>query len=279
MKAYFLVMTTVLFSLRLNAAENLRPLFELGLGVGAGYVQDYPASDQYSLKQLVLPVVRYRGQSFRADEDDSGVRAEVVKHKELDFNISLSGSLPSKSQNNRARQGMPDLDYTIEMGPTLNYEISKNREQKIIMGLPLRGLVTTDFSRSEYLGVLFAPELSYETFGRLCAICRWTSRVSLTVVDQRVANYFYEVESKFSTQTRTSFDARPGYLGATFDQVVSFEWSSQAIYLGASYQNYSESANSQSPLFKQKEGFSLFLAFSWFFYQSVDREYTNPTLL
>jgi hypothetical protein len=41
--------------------------------------------------------------------------------------ISLSASVPTRSEHNDARQGMPDLAGTFEIGPNLNVELWQSR--------------------------------------------------------------------------------------------------------------------------------------------------------
>ena len=87
-------------------AQTTLPLWELGLVVGAGYLPDYPAADEYSTRVLPLPYFVYRGKVFRSEE--SGLlRGRIVDSARLEFDVSVAGALDVKSKDNVARAGMP----------------------------------------------------------------------------------------------------------------------------------------------------------------------------
>src|SRR5690606_12063214 len=90
-----------------------RPLLELGIAGGTGYVPDYPASDQSRSRQLIFPVFYYHGKIFRSDRDD-GARARLHEDPVFAVDVSGSGTFPTKSSENRAREGMDDLDWMGE---------------------------------------------------------------------------------------------------------------------------------------------------------------------
>jgi len=61
-----------------------------------------------------VPYFVYRGDIFKADRD--GVRAEFINRKYAELNISVNATIPVASSDNRARQGMPNLRSTVEIG-------------------------------------------------------------------------------------------------------------------------------------------------------------------
>lgn len=100
-----------------DAAETL-PLWELGVVIGAGYAPDYPAADEYSARILPLPYFVYRGKVFRSEE--SGLlRGRIVQTARVEFDVSVAGAVDTKSHQNDARRGMPDLDWMGQIGPRL----------------------------------------------------------------------------------------------------------------------------------------------------------------
>jgi len=91
-----------------------------------------------------------------------------------------------------------------------------------------------------------------------------------TWATDKLMEYFYQVDPEYATATRSVYDARPGFLGeeltAVFVQPVAKDW---AVYLGASHNFYSESANRDSPLFKATESQSFFIGVTWSSIKSV----------
>ena len=83
------------------------PLWELGFGAAAVRFPDYRGSDQTRNDLVPLPFVAYRGRFLRADRD--GARAILFAGRRVVVDVSLSASVPSKSKDNAARRGMPNL--------------------------------------------------------------------------------------------------------------------------------------------------------------------------
>ena len=102
---------------RSPAAETERPLLELGLAGAAGWFPDYPAAGQNHWQGIVLPFIAYRGEILRADE--TGVRGRFLRGDRVQLDVSLGGALPANSDDNNAREDMPDLDLMGEIGPNL----------------------------------------------------------------------------------------------------------------------------------------------------------------
>ena len=101
------------------AAE--KPLWELGAGISALSLPDYRGSDQASVYAIPFPYLIYRGEFLKADRH--GIRGTFFGTDRTELNLSLGASLPVNSDDNRARQGMPDLQPTVELGPSLDLKL------------------------------------------------------------------------------------------------------------------------------------------------------------
>jgi outer membrane protein len=121
------LLTLALSVFPLTQAEELNtgmlPKWELGLGLAALSLPDYPGADQGRSYVLPFPYLIYRGERLKANRD--GLRGLLFEHPRWDLDISAGGSLPVNSKDNRAREGMDDLDFSFEFGPlcALNYVI------------------------------------------------------------------------------------------------------------------------------------------------------------
>ena len=93
------------------------PLWEIGIGAAAYHQPNYPGSDVRSTTGFPFPCVIYRGDWFRIDRSLQGILYETQKIK-LDF--SAGGTSVVDSDESDAREGMPDLDPTFEVGPALS---------------------------------------------------------------------------------------------------------------------------------------------------------------
>src|SRR6185503_20986565 len=106
------------------ALAEPRPLWELGGGATAFRLPDYRGSDESRNYLYPIPYFVYRGHLLRVDRQ--GARAVLVEANRLEIDLSASATPPVDSEKNKARQGMPGLDPTVEIGPQVNYTLARN---------------------------------------------------------------------------------------------------------------------------------------------------------
>lgn len=240
---------------------------EIGVGYGYGSIADYPASDEYSRKSLLLPLVIYRGDVLKSDQEE-GTRAELFKSRELEINLSFGARFSNDSDNNKARAGMPDLNYILETGPSLNYKLWKApKVGSLTLQIPLRLTFETDFKATEFLGLVFEPELRFQKLNFLVPNLSAITSLSVEFFNQRVANYYYQVENRYATADRPAYEAKPGLSTLSVGQNFLYEYNRFNLIFGATYSYYGRSENLESPLFKSDANTSVFAAIAWFFYQ------------
>ena len=240
---------------------------EIGVGYGYGSIADYPASDEYSRKNLLLPLVIYRGDVLKSDQEE-GTRAELFKSRELEINLSFGARFNNDSDGNKARLGMPDLNYIFETGPSLSYKLWKEpKVGSLSLQIPLRLTFETDFKATEFLGLVFEPELRFQKLNFLVPNLSAITSLSVEFFNERVANYYYQVEDRYVTVDRQAYDAKPGLSTLSFGQNFLYEYNRFNLIFGATYSYYGRSENTESPLFKSDANTSVFAAIAWFFYQ------------
>src|SRR5438309_294929 len=100
-----------------------RALWEMGLVGAASYLPDYPAADHSRLKWVAAPYGVYRGKIMRADRD--GARARFLRTRFYELDLGVAASFATRSKDNPARLGMPDLDYLLEMGPRMSVTLAR----------------------------------------------------------------------------------------------------------------------------------------------------------
>lgn len=240
---------------------------EIGIGYGYGSIADYPASDEYSRKSLLLPLVIYRGDVLKSDQEE-GTRAELFKSRELEIHLSFGARFNNDSDGNKARLGMPDLNYIFETGPSLNYKLWKEpKVGSLTLQIPLRLTFETDFKATEFLGLVFEPELRFQKLNFLVPNLSAITSLSVEFFNQRVANYYYQVENRYATADRPAYEAKPGLSTLSVGQNFLYEYNRFNLIFGATYSYYGRSENVESPLFKSDANTSVFAAVAWFFYQ------------
>ncbi len=94
------------------------PLWEYGVVGLASRLPYYPGSKAYLNYVLPLPYLIYRGKIIKASDNE--LRGIFWRTNKFETDVSFSWN-PPVSSNHTAREGMPDLDTIVEMGPALRY--------------------------------------------------------------------------------------------------------------------------------------------------------------
>ncbi len=262
-----LLVCFVFFSAAAGAKE--KPLFEFGVVGGGGYFPDYPAADESHFDGLALPYVVYRGKFLRAG-DKGLVRGRFVHTRDLEFDVSVSGSVPADSDDNDARRGMPDLDYLVQVGPRVQWTMARAAKwAKIDLEVPVRAVFSTDLSEVDFRGVLFAPEIAYQHERFLDSPYEVKFSVGVNFATEKLHDYFYEVPAQFVAPARPAFDADAGYLGARLKLLVKRNLGKRFIvFAGGAVNLHSGAANEASPLFRDELTFGLGGGVIWKFFRS-----------
>lgn len=245
------------------------PLWEAGLFGGVASTPAYPGADDRSTRALALPFVIYRGKVLRADR--SGVNARLVHGERVELDLGFALSLPARSDDVAARDGMPDLHSLLEFGPRLKVLLAEpGPNSRVRLELPLRLPLElgNGFRRQ---GVVFEPRVVFETGDGGGA---WQADASLGAVygNARLNAYFYEVAPQYATAARPAYRAEGGLmmarLGLAMSRRLSPDW---RVFGFARYDHLAHAANRDSPLFRQRGGVSVGAGFTWTGYRSLAR--------
>jgi outer membrane scaffolding protein for murein synthesis (MipA/OmpV family) len=197
-------------------ARGLRekPLWEIGVVGGGGWLPDYPAADQNHLQGLVLPYAIYRGDFLRLG--DGGVaRGLFVDVPWLELNVGLDASFPVDSSDNDAREGMDDLDYLLEAGPKLIVKfLYDDPANDVDLSLATRGVFSTDFANVRYEGMTANPAVTYRRHDLFGFDLRAIASLGATFGSDGYNDYFYEVRQPDVRPNRPRYRADAGYVGS-----------------------------------------------------------------
>ncbi|CAO3409186.1 hypothetical protein [Azospirillum largimobile] len=252
--------------------ESGKPLFEIGIGGGVGYIPDYPAADQNHVQAAALPYVIYRGEVFRADR--SGIQGRLYRSDRVTFEVSLEGALGSSADDNRARQGMPDIDLLGEVGPALKINLHRDRglRERIDLTLPVRSVFSTDFSRIKYRGLVFAPDVAYSKAGLLSGDDQFRLGLGPVFASSHLMDYFYQVDPQYARPGRDAYDARAGYLGLRLHSSLVMPVTDRISAFGAVRgELFSGATNDDSPLHKRAVNLSVGAGLTFSLYRSDSR--------
>jgi outer membrane scaffolding protein for murein synthesis (MipA/OmpV family) len=258
----------------LKLSDKQKPLWELGVGAFAGWLPDYPASGQNTLRALAVPYVVYRGDILRVGGEDNrgAVSGLFLKKERYEFDVSLSAAFPVESGNNDARQGMPDLDYLFGIGPQLRFKlINEPGHRRLNFNLQARAVYSTDFSSVDAQGYVFNPKLSYTREHVTALNLKLSTRAGPIFGTEKLMDYFYQVDPEFVTPARPAYDADAGYLGTNITLAVSKRFNNRfRLLVGTRIGILNGATNDSSPLFEDDVNVSIFSAFAWSFRQSQE---------
>jgi len=218
----------------------------VGAGVFPSTFPAYRGSDDQQYYLLPFPYVVYRGEFLRVDRE--GMRARLFDTDRVELNVSVNGAIPVNSDDSKARNGMPDLDPTFEIGPSLNVVLARPSERHTLkLKLPVRSVIATDLDSTEQAGWIFSPHLnldSRDVFGS------WNTGLSLGPLfgNRKYHAYYYEVAPEFATPSRPAYSASGGYSGTLV--IASLSRRFENVWMGGfvRYDNLSGAVFDDSPL-------------------------------
>jgi outer membrane scaffolding protein for murein synthesis (MipA/OmpV family) len=261
----------VLFFLPVTCFADQFPLLEAGAGVAVINFPDYRGSNERRSYTLPAPYVVYRGDILKVDEQR--VRGLFFKSESAEVDVSLNGSVPVKSGNNQARQGMPDLDPTLEIGPSLNFFLHRSNDKKLTVDLrlPVRAVFASDFHHIRHAGWIFQPNLNLD-FRDVLGHTGWKLGIAAGPIfsDRRYNDYVYGVDTAYASADRPAYKAKGGYAGNQALAAVSKRYPRFWIGGFVKWDNLNGAVFEDSPLVKTKQHFTAGFAVSWVFYQSKD---------
>ena len=253
--------------------NDVKPLWEFGAGGFAGWIPDYPAAGQNTVRALAVPYVVYRGDILRVggEENRGAVSGRFFHDDKFEFDISLSAAFPVDSGSNNARRDMPDLDFLFGIGPQLIFKLINEPDQRLNFKLQARAVYSTDFSSIDGRGYVFNPKLNYTREHLTDLNLKVSTSVGPIFATEKLMDYFYTVDPEFVTPSRPAYDADAGYLGTNLSLGVSKRFNSRfRLILGTRLGIHNGATNDDSPLFKDKLNVGVFTAFAWSFAQSKE---------
>lgn len=249
------------------AQTEIKPEWELGAGVAAIDFPMYRGSNERRSFFLPIPYFVYRGETLQVNRER--VRGLIFKRDSVEMDISVNGSVPAKGSI--ARQGMPDLDPTLEIGPSLNFHFlySADKKNTFDLRMPLRGVIASDFKHVQPIGWLFQPQLDADF--RNIDNSGWNIGLvgGLIFSDRRYHQYFYNVAPQYATATRPAYTTGGGYSGTQY--IFAFNKRQQdGHWIGGfmKWDNLNGAVFADSPLVKSKQYFTIGIAATWTFNKS-----------
>lgn len=228
------------------AQDGSKPLWEYGIGLMHGRLEQYPSSDQYLNATLPFPTFQYRGEILRAD-DQEGARAYLVKDHLYSLELTGGGTPPVRSDRNDARQGMENIPTIVVLGPQVVFKLAPGLELKF----SALQATSTDLVLTKFAGQVYESKIDY----------RWSTgyrhggraRLTFSAASKQYLDHFYQVDSSETWMDRPAYDAQAGYHSTEFTYFHTYDVEKTTIFAGFTANEYSWSANKESPLFRTRQ--------------------------
>lgn len=237
----------------------------VGASVGAVGFSDYPGSSDHQIHPLILPHVVYRGE--RVTIDPQGAKAQLTRTDRVVLDLSLGAGLPVDSEHASARQGMPDLDAVVELGPSLEMDLAHRDAWDLRLKLQARSGFALN-SDLPQVGWRASPHLDLEHAG---GDTGWRLKFKLGAdwMDRDLAGYYFEVRPEDARPSRPAFEPDGGYAGAYVFAGAS-RYLSRRIWVGGfvRYRNLSGASFEDSPLVETPHAFSAGMVVAYLFARS-----------
>jgi len=261
------IIGVLLFSLCCCVAQAKSHL-ELGAGVFTMKLPHYPGAEQHKTYVLPTPYVYYTSDTFKVDRNQ--FTGFMWRNGNLHLDISAGAGISINSDDNDARAQMPDLDWVLELGPSLKYFMTGDptSENRWFSEFFVRKAIATDFRSLSDVGWRYGPSMSYQRqlFAQDQHNVMLTIRANANFSDSKYLDYYYGVPVQYQKEQRQQYSADTGYAGS--DLSVGLTYKSSKIFVGGFIRYYAlDGATVQdSPLFFKKNNWSAGLGIVWIFY-------------
>ena len=240
----------------------------MGVGVVAMDLPLYPGSSQDAGYILPFPYLRLESKYLDIDQ---GIESKLFRSNKVRFSLSGGLGVPVNSADSTAREGMPDLDLVLQIGPSLDviFDRRSSGAREFRLEMPLRLAVATDLSSTRNTGWLFEPRLVYESKRKYKAGWAYEYTAGLRFATDKYHGYYYNVDSQYETAVRPQYSASGGYSGLFTDLVASWRRNSLIYFAWVRYQYLGGVQYEESPLFEDENYVFIGIGVNWIFAESL----------
>jgi len=254
---------------RAYSETKSEPKLEVGIAGVGQYLADYRGSSEYHPHALPLPIILYDGDFLKIKR--TGVYGDLYSAPRWKLTLSAEGSLSSGSSSDKLRKGMPDLQSTGEVGPSLNFRLSgKDFEDGWALRLPVRAVFAVGFSGVKRVGYLANPQFTYRN-SDIWNNWHFSNDIGFLYGSRAYHDYYYSVDQRYVTPERPFYRATSGYSGWYFESSVNKREGNWWWGAKLRYDNLSDAVFLDSPLVETKNYFALTFVVSRFIWSSNDK--------
>jgi len=231
-----------------------------GIGVASINIPEYIGSSNSKVLVVPFPYIDYKSKTLNIKKNR--LFNNLFLSNLMKIELSLSGTIPVKSDISSLRYNMEDLDPTLEIGPNFIFNLLEQNNYLLTFELPLRSIFSVNSKKIDYIGLNLTPKVVFEYEYNYLTIFLSTGP---TFSNKKYNNYFYEVKSYDSTLIRPMYNSSGGYSG--WKSSIGISITKNEFYYGAyvRYYNLSNAKFENSPLVDTKKAIFAGLSCAYIF--------------
>lgn len=240
----------------------------LGAGLAVIDYNLYPGAKSSNSLLLPIPYFTFRSPRF---EIDRGIKSFLYQSETIVLDISADFGLPVDSDESQARNGMPDLDLMLQLGPSVEFLLNdKNKNYfDVRFEVSLRAAYALDLRDVQSIGYLFEPRFSFNHRRLARTGLSQKATIGLKFATQDFHAYYYDVSTEFVTSERALFKSDAGFAGSFLKYRISYKTSDFVYWTFLRYQSLRGAEFEDSPLVLQKDYYFFAVGLSWIFASSL----------
>lgn len=265
-----IILVLFLFCTRSLWAQKLS--WEIGAGVAGFDIPHYVGAAESKQYLIPVPYAKLKAEYF---EFDRGLKGFLFSSPRVRLDVSADLGVPVRSKDSIARNGMPNLDTVLQLGPSVEVALTGDRyaENELRLEFPLRAAIATDIKSVENVGWIFEPRITYEhrresryQFGQGL---EYYATLGLRYSTRDYHAYYYDVAPQFAVPGRPQYAADKGYSGLVANVVASWRQGQALYWVLVQYRSLNNAVVEFSPLVEDKDYMLVGAGISWVFAQSL----------
>ena len=249
-------------------SKESKTQWTMGIGLGVFDYLLYPGAKQSNRLIFPAPYFTYRSAKF---EVDRGIKSFIYNSETIIIDISADFALPVDSDETLARKGMPDLDFVLQLGPSLEFLLNdKNKNYfDARFEIPVRVAFAVDLDSINNIGYLIEPRFTLKHQRLSNTGLSHKATFGLKFATQEFHAYYYDVAPEFATAARAEYKSDAGFGGSFASYRISYKTNDFVYWAFVRYQSLRGAKFEDSPLVLQNDYYFLGVGFAWIFAQSL----------
>ena len=242
--------------------------WSMGIGIGAFDYLLYPGAVESNRFIFPVPYFTYRSPKF---EVDRGFRSFLYDSDNIVLDISADFGLPVDSEDTRARKGMPDLDFMLQIGPSLEFKLNDRSKSYFDarFEIPVRVAFVTDLPNVDHIGYQVEPRFSFDHRRSASAPVAHKTTIGIKFATQDFHAYYYDVAPEYATPIRSVYKSDAGFGGSFIKYRISYKTRDYIYWMFLRYQSLRGAEFEDSPLVLKNDYYFIGVGFSWIFASSL----------